>query len=61
MATSFHGNVTVSLYYDIAGGTLGGTLTVAAIDGVATFTDLTLDTAGTGYDAPGEQRQPPRR
>ena len=29
--------------------TLGGTLTVAAIDGVATFTDLTLDTAGTGY------------
>ena len=49
VAISFHGNVTVSLYDDLAGGTLGGTRTVAAINGVATFTDLTLDTAGTGY------------
>ena len=31
------------------GATLGGTLTVAAKDGVATFTGLTLNQLGTGY------------
>ncbi len=52
VATSFDGNITVVFDTIIIGGatpTLGGTLTVAAIDGVATFTDLTLDTAGTNY------------
>jgi len=32
-----------------AGAALGGTLTRAAVNGVATFNDLTLDKAGTGY------------
>jgi len=43
--TTFIGTVTVSL----AGGpgTLGGTLSVNAINGVATFSDLTLDQFGT--------------
>ena len=32
-----------------AGALLGGTLTRAAVNGVATFSDLTLDKAGVGY------------
>jgi len=43
--TSFNGTVTVSLAS--GPGTLGGTLSVAAVDGVATFGNLTLDHFGT--------------
>jgi hypothetical protein len=32
-----------------AGAALGGTLTATAVAGVATFTNLSIDTAGTGY------------
>jgi hypothetical protein len=39
--------VTLSIDSGPAGATLGGTLTVTAQNGVATFTGLTLDTAGT--------------
>ena len=46
---SFNGTVTVSLGNAPAGATLGGTLSVTASDGVATFTGLTLDTAASGY------------
>jgi hypothetical protein len=49
--------VTLSLGVNPAGSKLGGTLTVSAVDGVATFPDLTLDQAGSGYtlvaSAPG--------
>src|SRR3989454_1031080 len=45
----FTGNVTVALGNNSAEGTLGGTTTVAAVNGVATFSDLTLDKTGTGY------------
>ncbi|MHC4066763.1 MAG: Ig-like domain-containing protein, partial [Planctomycetota bacterium] len=49
--------VTISLGLNPAGSTLGGTLAVSAVDGVATFPDLTLDQAGSGYtlvaSAPG--------
>src|SRR5207237_971010 len=31
------------------GGTLSGTTTVAAVSGVATFSNLSIDKAGTGY------------
>src|SRR5438552_17205556 len=31
------------------GGTLAGTATVAAVSGVATFSELSIDKAGTGY------------
>ncbi len=41
--------VTVTILTNPAGGTLAGTTTVAAVDGVATFTDLSIDHAGTGY------------
>lgn len=42
-------SVTMAIKTGPAAGTLSGTLTVAAVDGVATFTDLNLDTGGTGY------------
>ncbi len=48
--TGFNGNVTLALVNPNANGaTLGGTLTVAAKDGVATFTGLTLNQLGSGY------------
>jgi hypothetical protein len=47
--TSFSRTVTVALANNPGGATLGGTLTVTAQNGVATFTGLTLDKAGTGY------------
>jgi hypothetical protein len=46
---SFTGNVTVALAHNPGGSTLAGTTTVAAVDGIATFGDLRLDKAGTGY------------
>jgi hypothetical protein len=45
----FVGPVTVALAANSGGGSLGGTLTIAADAGVATFSGLTLTTAGTGY------------
>jgi hypothetical protein len=42
-------NVTVALGNNSAGGTLAGTLAVAAVGGIATFSNLSVDSAGTGY------------
>jgi hypothetical protein len=47
--TSFTGNVTMSISANPGGGTLSGTLTVAAIAGVASFSNLKIDKAGVGY------------
>ena len=47
--TSFTGNVTITIGTNPASGTLGGTTTVAAVAGVATFIDLTIDNIGNGY------------
>jgi streptogramin lyase len=44
--TGFNGPVTLALVSDPGGATLGGTLAVAAHDGVATFTGLTINRAG---------------
>ncbi len=46
---SFNGAVTLSLQSNPGGATLGGTLTVNAVNGVATFSNLTLDQPGIGY------------
>src|SRR5207247_74008 len=46
---SFTGNVTVALANNPGGATLSGTTTVAAVDGIATFSDLSLDKTGAGY------------
>jgi hypothetical protein len=47
--TSYSAPVAVALGTNPAGGTLSGVVAVAPIDGVATFTDLSLDLAGSGY------------
>jgi hypothetical protein len=47
-ATSFAGDITVALGTNPGGGTLSGTLTQAAVAGVAVFNDLTIDQSGNG-------------
>ena len=49
IATSFTGNVTVAIGTNVNAGTLSGTTTIAAATGVATFSTLSIDSAGTGY------------
>src|SRR5262249_41113115 len=49
LVTSFNGPGTVALASNPGGATLGGTLTVTASGGVATFSGLTLDKAASGY------------
>ena len=46
---TFSGLVTVSLNANPGGSTLGGTTTVTAVGGVATFSGLTLTKVGSGY------------
>ena len=41
--------VTLSLDTNPSGGTLSGTLTLTVVNGVATFSDLSIDLAGAGY------------
>jgi streptogramin lyase len=54
---TYNGNVTISLASNPGGSTLGGTLTVQAQNGVATFSGISLNGPGTGYtlqvSAPG--------
>jgi alpha-tubulin suppressor-like RCC1 family protein len=50
VVTSATDDVTVAIGTNPSGGTLSGTLTVAAVNGVATFSDLSIDLAGAGYD-----------
>ena len=47
--TTYTSDVTVGIGTNPSGGSLGGTLVVAASAGVAAFSDLSIDTAGTGY------------
>ena len=47
--TSFTGNVTLAIGTNPSGGTLSGTTTVAAVGGVATFSNLRIQQAGAGY------------
>ena len=46
---AFTGSVTLDLTNNATGAYLGGTPTVTAVNGVATFSGLTIDTAGSGY------------
>src|SRR5205823_236072 len=48
-ATGFSGDVTVAIGTKAGGGTLSGARTQAAVSGVATFSGLSIDKAGTGY------------
>jgi PKD repeat protein len=47
--TSFTGSITIALGTNPSGGTLAGTTTVAAVNGIATFSNLSIDKTGTGY------------
>ena len=60
---NFTGSVTLALATNPDGATLGGTCTVNASAGVATFSGLTLDKAGAGDTLAGVRRRPelPRR
>src|SRR5207249_12121195 len=46
---TFTGNVTVAIATNPGGGTLSGTTTVAAVNGIAAFSTLTINRTGTGY------------
>ncbi len=51
-ATTFNGPVTISIGHNgglLVAGTLSGTLTVNAVNGVATFSNLSIDQPGSGY------------
>src|SRR5207245_1657340 len=48
-ATGFTGNITVAIGTNPSSGTLTGTLNHAAVNGVATFSGLSIDKVGTGY------------
>ena len=50
--TSYTGQVTIAIGHNgglLAPGTLSGTKTVTVVNGVATFSDLSIDEPGTGY------------
>src|SRR5439155_1490721 len=48
-ATGITGNVTIAIGANPGGAALSGSASVAAVAGVATFGDLSLNRAGTGY------------
>ena len=50
---NFSGAITVSLGSNPSGASLLGTTTIAATSGVATFSDLSVDKAGTGFTMVG--------
>src|SRR5262249_46169049 len=47
--TTSTASVTIGISSNPGGGTLSGTRTVAAVVGVATFSDLSINRVGTGY------------
>ena len=53
VATAFAGSVTIGLKSNPVGGSLGGTLTKNASSGIADFSGLTLEKAGTAYTIQG--------
>jgi hypothetical protein len=49
IAGGFTGDITMSIGRNPSGGTLSGTVTVTAVNGVATFNNLMIDKTGTAY------------
>lgn len=49
LSTGFTGMVTLAIADNPSGGVLGGTLSRAAVAGVAKFNDIQIDKAGSGY------------
>src|SRR3989449_688887 len=50
VATGFAGSVNVTIGSNAGGGTLSGTTTTAAVSGVVTFANLSINKVGTGYN-----------
>src|SRR5438552_2865920 len=48
-ATAFTGTVTMAIGTNPGGGTLSGTTSVGAVNGVATFSNLSINKVGSGY------------
>src|SRR5439155_822465 len=48
-ATPFTGSIGLAIVSNPGGGTLAGTTSVAAVSGVATFANVSIDKVGTGY------------
>ena len=57
LVTTDTSSVTIAIGTNPGSGTLGGTLTVAAVNGVATFSNLSINKAGTGYTLTASRRQ----
>jgi len=53
LVTTFAGSVTVAIGANPGGGTLSGTTVVTAVNGVATFSTLSINNKGTGYTLTG--------
>lgn len=49
VVTSSTASVTMAIGTNAGGGTLGGTTTVNAVNGIATFSNLSINKVGTGY------------
>jgi hypothetical protein len=49
LVTSFTGSVSIAIQNNPANGTLSGTRQVDAVGGIATFSDLSIQRAGSGY------------
>jgi hypothetical protein len=47
--TSSSASITIAIGTNPGGGTLSGTFTAAAVNGIATFANLSIDRVGTGY------------
>ena len=48
--TTFNADVAIAIGNNPGGGTVSGTTMVSAVAGVVTFSDLSIDTAGAGYN-----------
>jgi len=57
-STNFNGTVTMTLATNPGFGTLSGTTTVTAVAGVATFSDLSINLTGFGYQLRATTVQP---
>src|SRR5262249_49743097 len=49
LVTTDTSNVTIAIGNNAGGGTLSGTATIAAVGGLATFSNLSIDKTGNGY------------
>jgi hypothetical protein len=49
IVATYGGIITIAIGFNPAAGILAGTLSAGAVNGIATFANLSIDKAGTGY------------